>query len=45
MDIADSAPNSTLAACIMVVGLQNISFYLKYDGVWMNDSLGMVVSP
>jgi hypothetical protein len=35
MDIADYAAGSTLAACVMVVSMQNITFYLKYNGTWM----------
>jgi hypothetical protein len=45
IDIADYAPQgSSLAGCLMVVSLQNISFYLKYNGTWMT-TLGLVTPP
>jgi hypothetical protein len=44
IDIADYAPANTLAACVMVVGIQNLTFYIKYDGAWM-DTLAVVKSP
>jgi hypothetical protein len=36
MDIEDYAPGNSLASCIMVVGIKNLTFYLKYTDIWMS---------
>lgn len=36
VDMEDMAPGTSFAGLIMVVGLQNLTFYAKYDGIWMD---------
>lgn len=36
VDLGDLAPGTSFAGFVMVVGIRNLSFYGKYDGIWMD---------